>query len=1094
MRHGVRSQRALSGHTTATAVCRRWVRTTIVTLGLLSLVGAGQAPAQGIASGSVRGSVRSPGGISLEGAGVRVLNTATGFAVQTQVRRDRFLVQGLEPGGPYVVEVRHIGFVPQRSSPVQLTLGEPLDVHFVLQPAAARLDAVQVTAPGPAGRSDAGTATTIPEALVHRLPTLNRNFYDFLILAPHVSTKVGSGRTGVSGAGANLRFNSFLINGADERFVNGNVSAASNVGRSIPLDAVKEYQVLVAPYEVRYGDFAGALINTVTQGGTNTLRGSAFAYWRNDQLARGGVDSVSDPYERLQYGFSLGGPIVPDRVHFFVAPEVQRLTRPALGPYLGQPAEQLPSLPVREADLARLDDIMRSRYGLSAGSGGRVSNGTPLLNVFARIDAAFPEWNSRAMGFVTYARIKDDQFSRAAETFSLSSYRFANEAAVRLSALRLHTDLGRAGGGHNELMVSHSSDRVDQVPEVRQPLVRVLVPGSTGGAVTLNAGTAEQAQGRFGRGQSLKLRDELSLPWGTGHVLVVGLQLERFRVLRGGVNGGYGIWTFASLDSLEQGVAERFDLRKDFGSASTPLRGGQYAAYAGDQWRVNDRLSLTVGIRADRLSIDGHAPYNPVIDAFFGRRTDQMPRARVQFSPRAGFAWELSGERHERLRGGVGVFTGRPPLAWFVPALANHGEAIGTLACGVQPRDAGLPPAFVPDYRTPPTQCATGLPLDAQRFGDVDLLDRDLRMAETLRSSLAYDRRLPGGLLGTAEIVVSRHLSDFMWVNLNLEGPQAVDRIGRVLYGTIGVNAVSAPALRSPFAQVIELRNTSRNYSYQLSARLERRFAGGIGATAAYTYARTRDVQSPSRVNMPGLVLWADARAVSGRHDDLRRGISLNDLPHRVVAALTYAAPWRRWTTDVAVYYVGESGSPFTYLATGVSGRGDLNADGSNANDPIYVPRSGSDPNEIQFAPFIRQVPGPGAGTETITAAQQAAAFERLIERTECLRRQRGRILERNSCREPWTHTTIASVRQGIPIAGRVLEVELDFFNVLNLLNGGWGRYRVARPRVLEHIGQTTGSPETAQPIFRFDTTRPEWEVLPTESAFQLQVAGRYRF
>jgi hypothetical protein len=524
----------------------------------LGLVLAGLVPVaagQGIASGSVRGRVRSPDGASLEGAVVRVVNIATGFAAGTQVRRDRFLVQGLEPGGPYVVEVRHIGFLPQRSQPLRLVLGEPLDLAFVLQPSAIRLGTIQVSAPE---RSDGGTATTVPEALVHRLPTLNHNFYDFVVLAPQVSTKVGFGRTGVSGAGANFRFNNFLVNGADERFVSSNVSAAGSIGRSVPLEAVKEYQVLLAPYDVRYGGFSGVLINTITQAGTNTFRGAGFASWRNDRLARGSLDGASDPYERLNYGLSLGGPIVRDRVHFFVAPEIQRLTRPARGPYLGQPAGRIPAVPVSEADLVRLDAIMRSRYGLTAGSGGSVSNGTPGVNLFARVDAAIPELNSRLLGFLTHASTRNEQFSRAAaDTFPLSSYQYADEIAVRLGALQLHTDFSRAGGGHNELQVSLSSDWVDQVPEVRQPLVRVLVPGTSGGAVTLNVGTAELAQGRFGRGRSLKLRDEISMPWGSDHVLTLGLQVERFRVLRGGLTGGYGIWTFPSLDALEEGIADR---------------------------------------------------------------------------------------------------------------------------------------------------------------------------------------------------------------------------------------------------------------------------------------------------------------------------------------------------------------------------------------------------------------------------------------------------------------------------------------------------------------------------------------------------------
>ena len=356
-------------------------------------------------------------------------------------------------------------------------------------------------------------------------------------------------------------------------------------------------------------------------------------------------------------------------------------------------------------------------------------------------------------------------------------------------------------------------------------------------------------------------------------------------------------------------------------------------------------------------------------------------------------------------------------------------------------------------------------------------------MAQTLRASLAYERQLPGGLLAGAELLASRHLSDFVWVNLNLEGPQAVDRFGRVLYGTLNADGLASPALRSSFAEVIDLRNTSRNYSWHLATRVERRFAGGFGAMASYTWSRTRDVQSPSRVNLRGIDLWGDARAVSGRHDVLTPGISLNELPHRIVAAVAWTAPWRQWTTRLALYYVGESGTPFTYLATGIDRRGDLNADGSSANDPIYVPRSALDTSEIRFE-----------ATEAATATEQASAFDRFIDGTACLSRQRGRIAERNSCREPWTHTSIASVRQGIPIGRRELEVELDLFNLLNLLDGGWGRYRLARPGVLEHVGQTGGEGGSSQPVFRFDGTRAEWETLPAESVFQLQVAARYRF
>lgn len=1050
-----------------------------------------EATAQSITTSSIRGAVRTEDGSDLTGAAVRVLNTITGISSKAQVRQGRFIVQGLEVGGPYVVEIRQVGFIPQRTQPLRLALGETLEVEVLMRRLTTTLDSVVVrsSTPGNPARGGGGTVTTIPDELLHRLPTLDRNLFDFVRLAPQASSKVGIQRIGLSAAGANLRFNNFLINGADERVVNGNVSTGINGGKSIPIDAVKEYQVLVAPYDVRYGDFAGALVNTITRSGTNNVEGSTFAYWRNDRLARGGDLASSEPYDRVQYGFSVGGPILRDHVHFFVAPEFQRLTSPAPGPYLGQPSNALQTLRANPADVARIDEILTG-YNLGSGSAGPVTNRSALRNLFARVDASIPRWNSRVVAFTSYAASDDPRFTRAArDTFYLSTYKYSVSPAVRLSSLQLHTDFPRSSGAHNELIVSRLTDEQDFVVDVHQPVVRVLVPATDGGMITLVTGTNEQAQGRFGRNWSTSVRDELSFPVGVRQMFVLGLQAERFRVQRGGVAGGFGTWTFASLDSLEGGVAERYDLRKDFGSADSPLQGGQYAAFLGHEWRAHERLTITTGIRADVLDFRSRAPFSPIVDSIFGRRTDELPRSRIHWSPRFGFRWNVPRTSGDHLRGGFGVFTGRPPKAWISPAITSYGVGTGVLRC-----DGNMAPGFVPDYRAAPTACTTGPALATAPLGDVDLLDRSLRLAQTQRASLAYDRQIGSDVTLTGEALVSRNLSDFVFVNLNLQGPQSVDSFGRVLYGTVAANGVGLPALKSGFSEVIDLRNTSKNYSYQLMARLEKRFADRTSATVSYTYSRVRDVQSPSRVNMPGIVLWADARAISGRHEDLVRGVSLNDLPHRLVAGLTYSAPWQSLGTDFSFYYVGESGSPFTYLAYGASRRGDLNADGSNANDPIYVPRDVYDTAEILF------IGSDALGADNSPAAQanrvlaQQVALERLIEGSACLRRQRGSIVERNSCREPWSHTTIAGLRQALPIGGHAFEIELDAFNVLNLLNSRWGRNRVAAPRLLEHVGQTPGAAGTAKPVFRFDAKRPEWTTLKTESAFQFQLGVRYRF
>ncbi|HSJ15532.1 MAG TPA: TonB-dependent receptor [Longimicrobiales bacterium] len=1070
---------------------RRSVLLATVTIGWVAGVPGGLA-GQGVATGAIRGRVATADGSSADGARVRVLHRATGHSIETEVRHGGFHVAGLEVGGPYTVTVTRLGFRTEQQDHIILSLGLPFELGFVLQPQAIAGDTLMARAAKPA-RSNAhgGTATTIPGSLLHRLPTPDRNVYDFVRLTPQVSTKVGFQRSGVSAAGANLRFNNFLVDGAGERFLNGNVSAAFNIGKSVPVDAVREYQVLIAPYDVRYGDFAGALINTVTVTGTNELHGSTFVSWRNDRLGGSTEGPGRAPYHRLQYGFALGGPLVRDRVHFFVAPEFQRYTAPAPGPFEGQSPTANPPLSVSASDLARLDSLMRG-YGLQPGSAGPVETSSPLSNLFVRIDAAFPRWRSRATAFVTYAAAEEDNFSRA-DTFSLSSYRWRLANGIRTGSVRVISDITGGGSGHNELVVTHSTDWGDFLPQVRQPLVRVGLPATGGSTVLVNTGAPENAHGRYGRGSSLRIRDDLSLSLGANHIVRLGMQAERFRVERTGVSGSYGVWTFPSLTAFEEGVAGEYVLRRTVdGADATILRGGHYAAWAGDEWRIAGRASITAGLRGDLLHFTGHAPYNRAVDSIFGRRTDALPRARIHFSPRVGFTWDLSGAGRDRLRGGVGLFTGRPPLAWIVPALSSHGVGTVVVQCGP---GAGSPPAFEPDYRAAPTACASGSDPPAPRLGDVDLLARNLGMAQTLRTSLAYERELPWDVLATTEVLISRHRSDFMFVNLNLAGPQAVDEFGRVLYGAINAAGVARPALRSGFPEVIDLRNTALNRSYQLSARLEKRFGQGLSGSASYTRSRVRDVQSPSRVNQRGLLMWGDALKVSGRHEDVARGISLNDLPHRAVAAFAYTTPWRRAPTEIAFYYVGESGTPFTYVAGGLDRRGDLNADGSSTNDPVYVPRDGLDPSEIRFSGSSDE---PGA--DNSVAAQrkrvraQQAAFETFIAGSSCLSAQRGRILERNRCREPWSHTTVASVRQVIPVAGGGLEAGLDVFNVLSLLHAEWGRYRVAIPQLLEHVGQTTGDAGTTQPIFRFDTARRQWQRLEEESAFQLQLTLRYRF
>ena len=1052
----------------------------IAALLLLALVTARtpRLQGQGVSTGSIAGTVRSANLVDVDGAEVDVLNRASGYAVRTTTRGGRFYTMGLEVGGPYRVTVRRLGFAPASRDSIYIALGNPVAIDLVLQPIAQRIDGVDIVEPGvAAGLSSASAGATISDSLLHRLPTLNRDLYDFVRLVPQVSSRL----FGLS-AGAGIRLNSYLIDGVSDRQLGSNsVMGGARGGKSMPIDALKEYQVLLSPYDARYGDFVGLLVNAVTKSGTNQLSGSVFGYLRDERLARGTDFVRGSAFERTQFGFTLGGPIVRNRVHFFVAPEFQHHAEPAPGPYVGQSADASVPLAVSATDVERFASLLRMR-GIDAGHGGRVTSENPVTTFFGRIDVSLPEWRSRLAIRHTYSEVEQTLFARSSSNqFALSSNSFAFQFKKRSTAVQVFTQ--PQSRVFNELLLAYSEIPNGAGRYVASPTIQVWVPNVSGGRTLLVAGPPDQGQGTNITNESLELADHLSFRIDERHGLSVGARAEWLHYYGSTVPGSFGRWTFSSLDSLARGTAAAFRLIRDFGGASTRLDGVQVGAYLNDEWRAADGLTLSLGLRADVLSWRSQPQYTEAVEATFGRRTSDYPAARVHWSPRLGVTWEPGRDGLTRVRGGAGLFAGRPPLGWLRTPLRQYGTGIRTLTCAGSPGGPTVVPDFVPDRRFQPNACVNGRPYSG---GAVDLVDARLRMGEALRTSLAVDRELPWNVVATAEAIYTKTRSDFRLVNMNLRGPQGIDRNGRVMYGTLGPTGVARPALIDTFPEVIDLRNQSHNSSWSITGQLTKAFSHRVETRLGYTRSVTRDVQSIAQntAGNPAFESWAGSRALSGRHDDLSPGISSFDVPHRVVFAATYVAPWRRWPTDVSIYYGGESGTRFTYLdSSATPGMGDLNADGTSANDPIYVPRNAADTTEILFA-----------GTPE-SVAEQRVAFERFIEGARCLRRQRGRIVERNSCTAPWGHSAHLSIRQGLPeVGGHRLTLQLELFNVLNLLNPAWGLARVPTVNVLEHVTQTAGTPNDSRSVFRFNPAQRRYSSANLESVYQFQLSARYSF
>ena len=420
------------------------------------------------------------------------------------------------------------------------------------------------------------------------------------------------------------------------------------------------------------------------------------------------------------------------------------------------------------------------------------------------------------------------------------------------------------------------------------------------------------------------------------------------------------------------------------------------------------------GPRLDVPFLPNDPPQNPDLLAELGINTAVTPSGHTLWSPRLGLSYDASGRGSTFLRGGIGLFAGRPAYIWFREAHFNTGLQQLQLACV-----GDATPAFTLDPSQQPTQCA-GL---EEPVPVIAYFDPGFRFPRSLKLTLGVDQRLPWGMVGTLDILYARGVSQFAERDVNLMAPlgTAAGEGGRALYGSIDpATGISEPTRRNPaFGPVIEMLNRSGDRAWSLALQLQKRFPQGTELGAAYTYTDARDRQStPADQSYDNLT--ASSLDGTWEHPNLRT--SIYSRPHKVALMGTFDLPLK---FDLGFFYTGFSGDPVTYIVLG-----DANGDGidnlfdhTHDNDPVYVPKD--------------------AGDITLANPADYPALERIIRREPCLRRQRGRLLERNSCRQPWVTSLDARLTKVLPTAhGQSLELSADVFNLLNLLDRDWGLAR----------------------------------------------------
>jgi hypothetical protein len=1129
----------------------RWIvrsSRAVMTAATLSLLPVGAALAQGVTTGAITGTITDPQGQPVALADVQVVNRSTGYSTATRTRPNGlYLVQGLETGGQYTVTIRAIGYQPYVREGVDVRLSEATRVDAQLTPQAVELTAVTVTAPATADFSPTrqGVGVQISDTLVQRVPTFSRDFIDQIKLAPQV---VYPASGAASGGGAYNRFNTITIDGANqsERFnlgSTGGVPGGSAGGKIVSLDAVKEFRVVFTPSDVRQGNFAGMLVNAVSKSGTNALHGGALYTYRSseDVLGRPLVGELlrTPRFDVKQYGFHLGGPIIKDRLHFFIAPEWQQRAQPAFGPYyLNGAPSPAPDDPVIPLDsLTRIANVMSSQYGFDVGAVDPQENETPLVNLFGRLDFQISPVH-RAVLRQIINHSEQQEFSRNVNTynasplnqnsgFRFSTNGFARDAKNNSTTAQLYSNF--PSGLSNELIVGYSTIKDERIVPVQAPEVTVgVLAGGVRRSVTF--GTEQFSPGNLLEQEIFEVINNLTIPMGA-HTFTVGGRYDHTHIFNNFAQGAFGVYKFFSTDSLiagrPQGYAVGYANSQDPADIPADFSVRVLSLYAQDQWTVTDRLTITAGLRGDIPSLLDTPPQNDTLTnrlatrgGLTGVRTDVIPKTRMLFSPRVGFNYDPTGDQRNQIRGSVGIYTGPPPYILLGNAYANTGLGLVRLACTTP----ATVPTFTVDVTSLPTSCAgqpAPAPGQAGTIG-VNLTDPDFKYPQYLGFSGAFDRQLGYNTVLTVEGMYRKAINGVLVRDANFRGPRMVagapytDRDGRVLYadtittsgGITNRNQIYLDSMPGvAFTEgIIEVTNQSKDFNYSISAQLNRRFSERLEATVAYTYMKSEDVQSLTSDR--AISNWRNGRQLSNAHEDLVTTTSVFSRPHRLLAYGTYTLPWGR-LTDITLYYERSSGVPFTLVASG-----DLNGDGYNGNDPIYIPRDATDPSEIRIGTGVD-----GTGTPFSPNPAAAQAFDRFIGSLDCLDRQRGQIMERNSCRSPSQNRLDLSIRQGIPdFQGHQLSLQLDFFNLLNLLNEDWGQIKLPTlspvfndQRALVQTGRNNANTvplnhPTSIPTFTFDTrlwqsdvTKPNYgSPKPFEgrtgSVYQIQLTLRYAF
>jgi hypothetical protein len=1021
--------------------------------------------AQGVTTSAMNGTIIDSKGDPLPGANIIAVHVPSGTQYGTTSRIDgKYNLNALRTGGPYTVTVSFVGYKPQMTEVAKLQLGQNLNQDFTLYEAAVELGAITVVGDKNAiiSGSRTGSSQNVSEKQLEELPTIGRSFQTFAKLSPMYSGQ------NLQAAGRSNRYNNIQIDGTQYNDLFGLGSSGTPGGQTgtnpITLDAIQEFQVVIAPYDVRLGGFTAGGINAITRSGSNDFHGSVYGYGRNQELVGKYYNNLNlavNKFEEYATGFRLGGPIMKDKIFFFLNGEITGRNDPSTNLSLSSgPTNTL-------ADAIAIKSILDGR-GFNTGNYGEYTTKQPSTKVFARLDFNIADNHKLNLHYNYVDAYQDILNSRSSSSsFSFDTYLYQIKDVTNNLVAQLNSTFGNTMA--NELIVGYTTIRDKRGPDgTLTPEVQVRQPG-----ITYEMGTDRYSSANKLDQDIFEVTDNFTYFFGN-HTFTVGTHNEFFSFTNLFLRSFAGYYQYNSLADLQAGnVAfyQRVAARngKD-PAANFPV--AQYGFYAQDDWQIKPNFKLTFGLRVDIPTFPDLPYQNDSVATYFpGMETNSAPSGNILWAPRVGFNWDVFSDRTTQIRGGVGVFTGRPAYVWISNQYGNTGVS------AYEVNGSGTSLFFSPDGSNLPDVGDPGTGAPSFR-SEIDLADPKLKMPQVLRFDIGVDHQLPMGFIGTVEFLYSKTVNDFVYNKLNvinISNPSTLSQDGRPLYG-------GTDSKNNNFTDVMYLKNTDQGYSYNLSFQLQRTVVRGISINTGYTYGRAKDLNS---------VLSSQANSqmrynpIAGNPNDPALATSSFEIRGRVFLSLSYVEEFfKNAPTTISIFYNGESGAPFSYIYGS-----DVNGDGFDQNDLFYVPKDNSD-----------ILLGSISGGAFVSNSSMYTAFNNFVNNNAYLASNKGKITERNGDVNPWVNYVDLHIAQDIPIVkGHTLTINYDVLNVLNLLNNdwGWNSSVFSTYRVANKVGTVTAAgPDLGKNVYSFGapTNNTPFTASNLSSRWQMQLGVRYSF